>query len=273
MKKTVLYLSFIIFVFGISSSAQTEPNPQAVSPTTEVSNEEEPPKYEVQLQYSQEGLTRNFGTWRTASLYFERKFSKRKIVWGTYRVSDRNSNRDQEVVGGFYKGFGRKWAMTGEAMVSPTRKYVGKFSVMLEGERILGKGFVAHIGTRYTAYTTVKATTVYGLTEKYWGNNRAAYTLYVTNLTNAGTAPTHRLQYNRYFGENVNSVGTAVTFGREHENLGPTIGILRSKTWSVSGSTKYWLSKNFGVNFDALLHRQGNIYYRRGVNLGIRYRF
>jgi len=272
MKKAALYLSFYLFTFGICASAQTQPQPQ-LSPAAEMSDKQELPKNEVQFQYSQESLTRNFGTWRTASLYFERKFSKRKIVWGTYRVSDRNSNRDQEVVAGFYKGFGRKWAATGEAMFSPTHKYVGKFSLMLEGERILSKGFVGHVGMRYTAYNTVKATMIYGLTEKYWGSNRAAYTLYVTNLTNAGTAPTHRFQYNRYFGESVNSVGAAFTFGREHENLGPSLGILRSKTWSVSGSTKYWLTKNVGANLDVLLHRQGNIYYRRGVNLGIRYRF
>lgn len=271
MKKELIFIVYTLFAFGTVAYAQTEPQTQTRT-VKQNSDAQDTPKYEVQLQYSQESLTRNFGTWRTASLYFERKFSKRKIVWGTYRVSDRNSNRDQEVVGGFYKGFGRKWAATGEAMVSPTHKYVGKFSVILEGERILGRGFVGHVGGRYTSYDTVKATTVYGLTEKYWGNNRAAYTLYITNLTNAGTAPTHRIQYNRYFGENVSSVSTAVAFGREHENLGPNIGILRSKTWSVSGSARYWLTKNVGVSLDAVLHRQGDIYDRRGVNLGIRYR-
>lgn len=272
MKKAALNLSLILLLFGICASAQTEPRPQA-SPVTEISDDRDQPKYEVQFQYSQESLTRNLGTWRIASLYLERKFSNRKIVWGRYRVSNRNSNRDQEAVGGFYKGFGRQWATTGEMMFSQTHKYVGKFSVMLEGERILGRGFVGHVGARYTAYTTVKATTVYGLTEKYWGNNRAAYTLYITNLTNAGTAPTHRLQYNRYFGESVNSIGAAFSFGREHENLGPNLGILRSKTWSVSGSAKYWFTKHIGANFDASLHRQGDLYYRRGANLGLRYRF
>lgn len=272
MKKELIFLVITLIAFGIRVDAQAEAQPLEPA-ATQSSDEQKQPKYEVQLQYSQESLTRNFGTWRIASLYFERKFSKRKIVWGTYRVSDRNSNRDQEVVGGFYQGIGQKWAVTGETMVSPTHKYVGKFSLMFEGERILSRGFVGHVGARYTSYDTVKATTVYGLTEKYWGDNRAAYTLYITNLTNAGTAPTHRIQYNRYFGENVNSVGAAVTFGREHENLGPNIGILRSKTWSVSGSARYWLTKNIGANFDAVFQRQGDIYYRRGVNFGFRYRF
>jgi YaiO family outer membrane protein len=268
MKKALISHCLVLFALGGCASGQDNPQTslaQADAPETS--------KYEVQLQYSHETLTRNFGTWRTASLYLERKFSKRKIVWANYRVSDRNSNRDQEFVGGFYTGIGRRWAITGEAMVSPSHKYVGKFSTMLAAERIMGKGIVAHVGARFTAYDTVKASTAYGLTEKYWGNNRAAYTFYATSLTNTGIAPTHRIQYNRYFGERVNSVGTAVTFGREHENLGPNLGILRSRTWSISGSARYWFTERVGVNVDGLIHRQDDIYYRRGLNLGIRYRF
>jgi YaiO family outer membrane protein len=176
-------------------------------------------------------------------------------------------------MGGMYKSFGKKWAVTAEGMFSNTHKYVGKFSVMGEVERTLGRGFVGHAGGRFTSYDTVKATTVYGMMEKYWGNNRAAYTYYLTNLSNAGTAPTHRVQYTRYIGENLNSIGATAAYGREHENLGPQIGILRNNTWSVGVSGRFWLSKRIGVVVDGLVHRQGDLYYRRGMNVGLRYRF
>jgi YaiO family outer membrane protein len=65
----------------------------------------------------------------------------------------------------------------------------------------------------------------------------------------------------------------AFSFGREHENLGPTLGILRSKTWSVSFSAKHWMTNKFGLSVDGTIHRQGDIYYRRGLTFGIRYRF
>lgn len=269
MKKVLLYFSIILATGCISASGQADTRSQI--PPTEP--ETETKKYEVQLQYSQESLTRNLGTWRIASLYVERKFANRSIVWGSYRVSERRSTRDQEFIGGAYRPFGKKWAATGEAMFSNTRKYVGRFSLLGEGERKLGKGFVGHVGARYTAYDAVKATSIYGLTEKYWGSNRAAYTLYLTRLTNAGTAPTHRFQYTRYFGEELNSLGATFVTGREHENLGPGIGILRSQTWSIAGSARWWLSKRVGVNFDGLIHRQGDLYYRRGLGFGVRYRF
>lgn len=274
MKRIVLLLFLLILgqaatVFGQS---ETTASPAADENTAAPAGED-PPKYEVQLQYSQESLTRGLGTWRTASLYFERRFNDRQIVWTTFRASERNSIRDQEVAAGIYRPFGKKWAVTAEGVFSPTHRFAGKFSVMAEAERVLKHGFVAHVGTKYTAYNTVKAASVYGIAEKYWGNNRAAYTLYLTDLSNAGIAPTHRIQYNRYLNDARNSIGATVTWGREHENLGPQLGVLRSNTWSVGVSARYWVNRNIGFNADGVLHRQGDLYYRRGMNFGIRFRF
>lgn len=276
MRDLILFIALMAAgVFGVSGQAGPQPTPRP-SETTDAASEEtaeKPLKYEVQFHVTQESLTRDLGTWRTASLYVERRFRNSQIVWGTYRVSSRNSVRDQELSGGAYKKFGRKWAGMAEVMFSPTHKYVGKFSAMGEVERILGRGFVGHVGTRFTKYDSVNATSVYGMVEKYWGNNRAAYTLYLNKLSNAGTAPSHRIQVTRYFGERLNSFGGSFSFGREHENLGPQLGILRNNTWSVGVSGRYWLTKRLGVNVDGLVHRQGDLYYRRGVNVGFRYRF
>jgi YaiO family outer membrane protein len=240
---------------------------------TQVEEKEERQKNEVQINYTTEILSRDLGVWRSATVNLQRKLKNRQMVWANYRVSDRSGNRDQEFVIGTYKPFAKKWAITGEVMVSPTRKYVGKYSVLGEVEKGFKKGLVVHAGVRHTSYTTIKSTTAYGLVEKYWGNNRAAYTLYISRLTIAGTVPTHRFQYSYYYGERVNSFGGAFSFGREHENLGALLGILKSKTWSVSLSERHWITKKIGINIDATLHRQGTSYYRRGFNAGIRYRF
>ncbi|MEP6902759.1 MAG: YaiO family outer membrane beta-barrel protein [Actinomycetota bacterium] len=275
MKNAFSFFIFsILLCFGtFSVSAQTETAPTPETEKSDKTDQEKKPKYEVQFYFSSETLSRNFGTWRTASLYVQRKFANKQTVWANYRVSDRNGTRDLEFVFGIYKPITKKWAVTAEAMLSPTRQYVGKFSVMGEVEKVFKKGFVGHFGMRFTQYATVRATTGYGEVEKYWGSNRAAYTLYVTKLSNAGIAPTHRFQYNRYYGERVNTVGFAFSVGREHENLGPTLGILRSNTWSVSFSAKHWLTNNFGLSVDGTIHRQGDLYYRRGLTFGIRYRF
>ena len=279
MKKALLFFSLFFLIGGgaFTVAAQSETKTTAeteVSDQTETAAEEDQPrKFEAQFHFSSETLTRNLGTWRTASLYVQRKFDTKQIVWGTYRVSDRKGTRDQEFVAGIYQPLRKKWALTAEAMFSPTRRYVGKFSVMGEIEKVFKRGFVGHFGTRFTKYASVSATTGYGIVEKYWGSNRAAYTLYVTRLSDAGTAPSHRFQYNRYYGERINTYGFAVSFGREHENLGPNLGVLRSNTWSLSFSGKHWITNNFGLTVDGTIHRQGDLYYRRGLSFGIRYRF
>ncbi|KAK0039240.1 YaiO family outer membrane beta-barrel protein [Biomphalaria pfeifferi] len=60
-------------------------------------------------------------------------------------------------------------AFTAEAMISPTHRFVGKYSVMGEVEKGFKNGFVGHGGVRFTKYNTINATTGYGLIEKYWG--------------------------------------------------------------------------------------------------------
>ncbi len=262
-----------LLLAAVCVSAQSDTGTSEFDEQTASEDSKEPVRYEALIQYSQERLSRGLGTWRTAMFSFERRSGKRQVIWGTYRASERRSERDQEFIGGIYRRFGDKWAATAEGMYSPSFKYVGKFSVMGEVERDLGKGYVAHTGGRYTAYDGVKATSVYGLIEKYWSSNRVAYALYVTNLTNAGTAPTHRIQYNRYFGERSNTIGATFAFGREHENLGPGIGILRSETWSTGVSGRFWLTDRIGINVDGLLHKQGDLYYRGGLNFGTRIRF
>lgn len=271
-KRAIFIFLLLTFWAGLPA-VRPQTAPEATETPETSKSPEKTPKYEIQLQTSTETLSRGLGTWRTAAVYAERRFANRQIVWGTYRRSTRAGNRDQEFIGGIYKPLANKWAVTAEAMYSPTARYVGKFSVMGEVEKALKKGYVAHFGARFTRYTTVRATSAYGLLEKYWGNNRAAYTLYLTRLSNAGTAPTHRVQYNRYYGERVNSFGATVAYGKEHENLGPSLGILRSRTWSVGLSMRHWMTKRFGLTVDGTLHRQGDLYYRRGLSFGIRYRF
>ncbi len=268
----ILFLMLSAGVIDIRAQAGPQPTPRPAENEPETSVEKQP-KYEAQFHITQESLTKGLGSWRFASFYMERRFKNHQIVWGTYRVSSRNAVRDQEFSGGIYKKIGGKWAAMTEIMFSPTHKYVGKFSIMGEVERPIGRGFVGHGGVRFTKYDSIKATSVYGMLEKYWGNNRAAYTIYLSNLSNAGSAPSHRVQLTRYFGEDLNSVSGTFAFGREHENLGPQIGILRNDTWSVGISGRYWLTKRIGLNVDGLLHRQGDLYYRRGMNIGLRYRF
>lgn len=230
-------------------------------------------KYEAQISFTVDSLTNNFGVWTQASLFAKRKFEDGKIVWGEYRVSERRSIRDREIYGGFYHPFKNKFGYTVEASYSNTNEFVGKYSVRGEVEKIFKKGWVGHLGAKHKSYGRVKVSTLYGQVEKYWGNNRVAYTANFTSVSNAGTSPSNSISYHRYYGERINSYGVRFSFGNEEEFVDRSIGILRTNTVSVTGSFKRWINDDFGILLNGTLHRQGEFYYRRGLNFGVIYKF
>jgi YaiO family outer membrane protein len=229
--------------------------------------------YEVMITHNTQSLTRNLGIWRTTDLRVQKKFSDGKIVWGGFRNSQRKSVFDQQVIGGIYKPITKKWSVTAEGQYSLTNNFVGKVNLLGKVEKIFKKGWIGHAGVRFRLYDDVKVITQFTTAERYWGNNLAGYTLNLTKLSTGGTAPSHRVHYSRYYGERINSIGFAVSAGKEVENLAGNLGVLRTNVLSVSTSIRHWITDNFGIIIDANLHKQGNLYYRRGLNFGVRYRF
>lgn len=231
-------------------------------------------KYEVSVNVTTESLSNNFGIWKTGSLFVKRKSEDGKILWGEYRVSQRRTNPiDREIVAGIYQPLKKGFAFTVETSYSDTNSFVAKHTIRAEGERVFKGGWVGHIGYWYKKYRPINVKVLYGEVEKYWGNNRLAYKLNFNNVSNTGTSPSNTITYNRYYGERINTFGIRLGFGREEEFVEPNLGILKTHTIGVTGSFKHWITKNIGIAVDATLHKQGDFYYRRGLNLGARYRF
>ena len=232
----------------------------------------EKPRSEVQFSYSQESLTGGYGIWRTASLDFSRKFQSGQVFYGTLLATERFRRRDQQVTVGFYQPIDRRWTLQVEASASPSRKTLPTWSAFVGIERHLSRGWNLSAGYRRTEYRSAKVNLVSSGVEKYFGNYRAAYTLYLSNLQSTGTSASHRLQFNRYYGENASSVGVTAAFGRELESLGAG-GVLQTGVRSVGISGRQWFNDRWGMNYDAWYVKQGNFYDRRGANIGIRFRF
>ena len=229
--------------------------------------------YQVFVNHNTEWLSNGFGIWRTTDVSIHKKFEGKQIVWGGFRNTQRNAIHDQQVIGGFYTPFAKKWGATAEVEVSPENNFIGKVNLFGKIEKVFPKGWVGHGGVRFRSYRDVNVITSFGTVERYWGNNLAGYTFNFTNLSSGGTAPSHRAHYSRYYGERVNSFGIAVAAGQEVENLPGGLGVFKSNTWSVSTSVRHWITDSFGIMVDGNIHRQGDLYYRRGLNFGVRYRF
>jgi len=270
-------LLFQIFVVAQSGAAATVSSPNAsptpfALPSNDKNASPGEKKTEIQFNYTYESLTRNLGEWHTASIDFIHYFSKRQVVYGTLLATKRFGQRDRQFTVGIYQPLNRKWTVQLEGGVSPTHRVLPKWSALGQIERSFKKGWNTQVGYRRMHFTSARVNLGIVGVEKYWGNYRAAYTLYVSQLANTGASASNRFQFNRYYGENVSSVGLSAGFGREIESLGNR-RVLQTDVQSVALSGRHWVSRHWGINYDASLVRQGNLYTRRGLTFGVRYKF
>ncbi len=156
--------------------------------------------------------------------------------------------------------------------MSPEHHVLPQDSVFGQLQKSFEDGWDAQAGMRHTQYNLV-ATDMMVLTgERYWGNYRAAYTLYLAKLQGAGTAPSHSGQLSYYYAEH-SYLTLVLTKGRQAESLGPGLGVLLLDVTGVSLSGRHWLNSAWGVSYEAITEHQGNLYTRKGIRLGLRYAF
>lgn len=276
----VLFAILLLQIFALAQSANTAIAPEPIvtqTPVASPKNSDSTPPFvkrtELQFNYTYENLTNNYGEWHTATVDFIRFLSKRQVIYGTLLSTRRFGQRDRQITIGIYQPLSRKWTVQLEAGASPAHRVLPKWSALGQIERSFKKGWNAQIGYRRTHFTAARVNVGIVGAEKYWGNYRAAYTLYIINLENTGTSASNRFQFNRYYGEQVSSVGVSAGFGRELENLGSNRGVLRTGVQSASLSGRHWFNRHWGIGYDVSLVRQGNLYSRGGLTLGLRYKF
>src|SRR6185369_17900552 len=107
-----------------------------------------------------------------------------------------------------------------EGSLSEQHQVLPKTSGFVQIAKLLPDGWGANFGMRRSEYTTSGVNTLVAGAERYWGDWRAAYTLYSGRPDGGPSAETHRLQLTRFYGDR-SSVGLSYSFGREIENVGP----------------------------------------------------
>lgn len=227
---------------------------------------------EVEAGYSRYALTGGYANWDSKYLDAAHRFGKRNSLYGELQQAKRFNLTDREISGGYYQPLGPEWTALLEASKSPEHNFLPKDALSAQLQRALPGGWDAQARLRHAQYN-LASTDLLGLTgERYWGNVRAAYTLYLAKLQGAGTAPSHSGQVSYYYSDR-NYVTLALSRGRQAESLGPGLGVLLLDVRSVSLSGRHWLTPAWGLSYEALAEQQGNLYSRKGIRLGLRYAF
>jgi YaiO family outer membrane protein len=227
---------------------------------------------EIESGVSHYALTNGYANWDSAYVDAAHRFGERNSLYGELRESRRYNLTDRDISGGYYHPLSQTWTALIEAGASPDHSYLPKNFWFGQLQKSFNDGWDVQVGWRHTQYT-LASTELMALTgERYWGNYRAAYTLYLGKLQGAGTAPSHLGQVSYYYSDH-SYFTLALSKGRQAESIGPGLGVMLLDVRNVSFSGRHWLNSAWGLSYEALSEQQGNLYSRKGIRLGLRYAF
>lgn len=227
---------------------------------------------EVELGATHESLNKGLPEWRSLYLEGAHYIAERQTLYGGIRRNERFDKYDTEEWLGYYHPIAPTWTLLAEGSVSEQHQVLPKGSAFVQITKLLPYGWGLNLGLRRSEYTSSGVSMLVAGAERYWGDWRAAYTLYSGKPDGAPSAESHRLQLSRYYGER-SYVGIAYTFGREVENVGPPVGILVSDVRDLTINGRHWMARDWAFTWDLVAHEQGTLYRREGFRLGLRYRF
>ena len=227
---------------------------------------------EIELGLGRDMLDKGYENWNDAYLSGAHRFGERHSVFGRLRQIRHYGQHDREISGGYYYPLGEAWTALIEASVSPGHNVLPKNTLLGQLQKSFGDGWGAHAGYRRSWYNTESASLIMLTGERYWSDYRAAYTLYLGKLPGAATAPSHRGQINYYY-SNRSAFTLGYAKGRQVESLGSGLGLLTNDVTSISLSGLHWLSPAWGISYEAIRERQGDLYTRKGVRVGLRHAF
>jgi YaiO family outer membrane protein len=228
--------------------------------------------YEIELGYSHDILDKGYANWSSYYLDGSHRFGERNSVYGEIRETRRFNQRDHEVSGGYYIPLDETLTALIEASASSDHNVLPRGSLFGQLQKSIGGGWDIQAGMRRSWYNSISSDLMVLTGERYWGNYRAAYKLYLSKLQGAGIAPSHNVQLSYYYSERDNFT-MSVAKGRQVESLGQTLGVLTTDVTTTSLSGRHWLGPAWGFSYEAIVEHQGNLYTRKGFRLGFRHAF
>lgn len=227
---------------------------------------------EIEAGFSRERLSGGRADWTSGYLEGVHAFAPRQALYGGVRRTERFDLRDDELWAGYSHPLSARLTATVEGSHSSDPDVLPASSIYAQLAWASGSGWVLSAGARHVEYTRSDANVLVAGVERYWGSFRAAYTLYNGRPEGAGSATAHRATFDYYYGEH-SRVGVGVTGGREVENVGPPAGVVTTDVRNAGVFGRHWLTPAWALTYDLVAHRQGELYRRGGVRLGLRHRF
>jgi YaiO family outer membrane protein len=228
--------------------------------------------WELRLEGQQDRLDHGQPDWKEILAQIAWKPQKSLAVIGGYRATQRFDQRDREAFGAAYVPLGsERTTLHLEASSSSTHIVLPKTMLLAELSQAFGHGWVVSGGYKGSRYNAGDTGMIVGTVEKYFGDYRVGYNVYLGRPEGSSWAPSHRLSASWYRGT-LTFVTIAAARGREVENAFPA-GLVSTDVRSVLLDGGLEITPQWGLTFAAGEQRQGELYTRRFARIGTRILF
>jgi len=225
----------------------------------------------VSLGVSYEDLSGGRPSWQGATLAVDHPLQGNLRLLAGANVEERFDTRDEQFSVGLVDRIGNNWSWglmldaASDAEILPEWNLVAEIGRRLPGDRNVS------LRARHASYAAVDVDSLAATIEQYFAAFRAAYSLTASKPDGISARLGHTLRFGRDYGEGSQAT-LAFGYGDEAETIAPgVVQVTRNKSVSVNGV--HWTTPAWGFAWEAGWYRQGDLYDRVRLRIGLEHRF
>lgn len=221
------------------------------------------------LRLGSDHLSGGRADWEESALQFSHRFGKRQSLDLEVLRTERFGLRDRAWRADYAHPLSESLTLNLEAGASPTHRVLAEHSVGAGLQYEFRPAWLLHGGARSTRYESGRVNQGLLMLEHYVDNYGLAAG-WRPARTSGTDAHVGELRVHRYYGER-NAIGLIFAAGREAENVAGTVLVTSVRSLALTG--RHWFTPDWALSYGLNHTRQGALYNRNGIQLGLHHAF
>lgn len=223
----------------------------------------------LRLSSATEHLSNGTPNWRETVAGFSYKLAPRHVVDISAGETHRFALHDDQFAASYTAPLTNALTATVDGNFSSTHRVLARHALGAQLQYEFAPSWLLHGGARSTSYDTVTVNQAVFMLEHYFSSFSWTLGWRPTRAFNT-TAHGIELRGSHYYGDR-NAVTLIVAGGKEAASIPAGVTLTNVRSAALTG--RHWLDRNWAVSYGASHTRQGNLYSRNGINLGVQYAF
>ena len=216
-------------------------------------------------------LDNGFDNWKSLFVNGDYRVGPGRVVYGELRSTERFSDHDLDLTLGGHLSDGNRWSGFVQGSVGPGADILPRWTAMAGVRRALPNDWGVELSYRHSEYAQTYGDVMALGIERYWRSYRFAYGLHRGKAEDAKATFSHVIRVDYYYGD-YDYIGLIVADGEEAESIGlDRLLVSDIETYGLVG--QHWLTESWAIAWAAEYHKQGKVYTRQGIYVGLKRRF